>query len=963
MEGRRPGSGPRSAWITIRGRRDDGQSASDDDDNASGSDAGAAPARARSSRTYHQTEGPASWQPLGYFRAGRGRGDEMDEDTGSADEFAVYPNDDTGGDDEGDNNEDEDGDEEDVGEDGDGERHNEEDDDDEEDEEDEEGDGEEEEESNDDDDAEDYADMRRYAVGLAYGGMQRGLEIAHRRGRAPNSDPSGSDSGQHDDATEGTGSDSGDEHGGRRQQFPAWRDGMASFEDLPSLVGPRPRRHTLATARRSRSKSRGAHTPFIPKYLEDTAYGAMFRRHFLDRRGQRPGGGDAGPRPSGGAGPDEPSPQVAPDMFFRTLVQDTWPHYCTPVPTMPPFVGLRMGYGLGISDSSLGRDSAAAGGSSNARPRRANSSGGGGNSGRAGPSAPSGGGGGRARAQRPQLPSGWATAKKSPNMEIGADRVTIRYRGPGRMDTDAEMVLSDVCIPARTGIYYYEVVVKSRGQSGYIGVGLARAGVSAARLPGWDAGSWGYHGDDGNGFSGDGRGSPYGPRYSTGDTVGCGFDFARRRVFFTRNGVFLGYAFDAIDADKDLYPCVGMRTLGEHVTANFGRRPFVFDIGHFAAAARADALKAIAATQLGALMPPPGSGSGSGPEPPSPSAGDAAQIAGLPSLRAGSLGAIPHRLSAGSSDAALSIVLMHLVHSEHYATAQALLENAIGQRSASSGPGPDLDPDLDPRLAAALQALRRQSEQRTARQRISQHICEGDIDHALGLLQDAYPRVLDDESLVFQLRCRQFIELVRAASGHHIADCVPSDGATLAPPRPPLHARAASQQGGMMDVDDTQSASVLSLAAITNAPTEPHRPRFGQIGCLRKMDVAQLVRVLLEYGRQLQADYGASPNPIIREGLVHTFSLLAYADPAQSPIAALLDPGACRPLARLVEMAIAAAEKAPRMSALERIYRQAAAALAELSARRSGAASLVSIERDFLRAASSGGIQRRDSAI
>lgn len=28
----------------------------------------------------------------------------------------------------------------------------------------------------------------------------------------------------------------------------------------------------------------------------------------------------------------------------------------------------------------------------------------------------------------------------------------------------------------------------------------------------------------------------------------------------------------------DLYPCVGLRTVGERVSVNFGQNPFVFDI-------------------------------------------------------------------------------------------------------------------------------------------------------------------------------------------------------------------------------------------------------------------------------------------------------------------------------------------------------------------------------------------------
>ena len=41
------------------------------------------------------------------------------------------------------------------------------------------------------------------------------------------------------------------------------------------------------------------------------------------------------------------------------------------------------------------------------------------------------------------------------------------------------------------------------------------------KQPGWDRCSFGYHGDDGNFFHGDGMGEPMGPSFGVGDTVGC----------------------------------------------------------------------------------------------------------------------------------------------------------------------------------------------------------------------------------------------------------------------------------------------------------------------------------------------------------------------------------------------------------------------------------------------------------
>ena len=57
---------------------------------------------------------------------------------------------------------------------------------------------------------------------------------------------------------------------------------------------------------------------------------------------------------------------------------------------------------------------------------------------------------------------------------------------------------------------------------------------------GWDKHSYGYHGDDGNSFCSTGSGQPYGPTFTTGDTVGCCVNLIDNTCFYTKNGVGLG---------------------------------------------------------------------------------------------------------------------------------------------------------------------------------------------------------------------------------------------------------------------------------------------------------------------------------------------------------------------------------------------------------------------------------------
>jgi len=133
-----------------------------------------------------------------------------------------------------------------------------------------------------------------------------------------------------------------------------------------------------------------------------------------------------------------------------------------------------------------------------------------------------------------------------------------------------------------------------------VAIGLSTKHFSPTnKMPGWDMESYGYHGDDGGIFHGQGDMlSPYGPAFGPGDTVGCGLEYFSRRIFFVKNGIFLGYAFDndvgggggggggGLGKDvveSGLYPTVGVDT-DCPIFTNFGEHPFKFDLKGFAAA-------------------------------------------------------------------------------------------------------------------------------------------------------------------------------------------------------------------------------------------------------------------------------------------------------------------------------------------------------------------------------------------
>lgn len=248
--------------------------------------------------------------------------------------------------------------------------------------------------------------------------------------------------------------------------------------------------------------------------------------------------------------------------------------------------------------------------------------------------------------------------------------VCVAYNGPGKTDSDAGSCRSDYPVDYAVGFYYYECTIENPGEHGYIGIGfgegprgshgsrgssneLGEANQQSLlsnqlplnRLPGWEPRTWGYHADDGNAFGGSGQGKKFGPTFDRiGDCIGCGVVFwdvesqanpesirsnanfygngaitdhpSQRqsglggRIFYTKNGVFLGWAFENIldklevnsnsnlvnarratasasalksfngKSFRPLYPMIGMRTRGECVSTNFAG-PFKFDLYQF----------------------------------------------------------------------------------------------------------------------------------------------------------------------------------------------------------------------------------------------------------------------------------------------------------------------------------------------------------------------------------------------
>jgi Ran-binding protein 9/10 len=179
------------------------------------------------------------------------------------------------------------------------------------------------------------------------------------------------------------------------------------------------------------------------------------------------------------------------------------------------------------------------------------------------------------------LPNSFNPEDRSNRIEVESDGKMIKYVGPGRNDSDAAAIRSNIPVPPQVGIYYFEVKVVNRGRDGFIAVGYAIKSASLGRLTGWEPGTIGYHADDGNLYRGAGTGTSFGPSYTTNDIVGCGINFVEKSFFFTKNGVLIGEIGNLKDKfHLPFFPSVGCRTVGEVLSINFEGQ-FQFNIESF----------------------------------------------------------------------------------------------------------------------------------------------------------------------------------------------------------------------------------------------------------------------------------------------------------------------------------------------------------------------------------------------
>lgn len=173
------------------------------------------------------------------------------------------------------------------------------------------------------------------------------------------------------------------------------------------------------------------------------------------------------------------------------------------------------------------------------------------------------------------------------------------------------------------------------------------------------------------------------------------------------------------------------------------------------------------------------------------------------------------------------------------------------------------------------------------RQQIRRAILDGDIDKALKYTHTFYPLVLQDkrnEDIYFQLRCRKFVEMMRRYSELQVASSTSENGSNN---NGHAHDDTFDNQ---MELDDQLHRESMKQN-IQQPPSEDidmetSTSSLPKSGIMKSNDY---LTAALQYGQELQAEFGADTRPAVKEKLREVFAIMAYVDPRESIVGGLLD--------------------------------------------------------------------------
>ena len=430
------------------------------------------------------------------------------------------------------------------------------------------------------------------------------------------------------------------------------------------------------------------------------------------------------------------------------------------------------------------------------------------------------------------LPRAWSAKDKANFISLSENNLKVHYKGVGKGHKDAAAVRATHPIPVSCLLYYFEIRIISKGRDGYMGIGLSAHNVNMQRLPGWDKQSYGYHGDDGHSFCSSGTGVPYGPTFTTGDVIGCGYNLVENTCFYTKNGLNLGCAFRDLPR-LPLFATVGLQTPGEEVEANFGMEPFIYDIE--------DDMKALRQRITDSVVQFP--------------------------VKYNEWQATLHRL-----------VQTWLIHNGYCSTAEVF-------SAATRQP-----------FTENVQDIRR-------RHRIQKLVLAGRIGEAISQTEHLYPHVLEESpNLMFALKCRQFIEMIREADVASAVAKTPfaftdssSSCKSPASHASSLQAVSSPSNGLYHHADLSSNSNDCNGNGSANGDDSEMDEGDRRLRGSSEGHAPPTLEDILSFGKDLQLlSQKLNRNSDSYEGNIkmmnEAFSLLAYPQPEKSPIGWLLSP-------------------------------------------------------------------------
>ncbi|CAA7260010.1 unnamed protein product [Cyclocybe aegerita] len=542
-----------------------------------------------------------------------------------------------------------------------------------------------------------------------------------------------------------------------------------------------------------------------------------------------------------------------------------------------------------------------------------------------------------------KLPTRWSEQDRHTGLSVSSDGRELIFNGPScSAEKEAASARTIYPIPRACGIFYYEVEILGKDQKAHISIGFASKSGKFVRLPGWDANSWGYYGDDGCALSPERSGFQYGQPFGTGDFIGCGIDFSTYKAFYTKNGILIGPVFDNVGKNGDLFPSVGIQHTGESVRANFGQDPFKYDIDDHVQQQRNVTWNKILSTSLNrSVLHGRYRRTGVG------------SIASITNDTG-----VQQSLTEEESKQVLNqLVMTYLVHHGYAKTAHAFGRQYEGRdkdpskdASNTSGHGPDVEMKAS---SSTSESVEIDIQSRT---NVVNSVLAGDLDSAIGTLQKRYPTVLeaDDHMLLFKLRCRKFVELFLETTEmkKRMKAIKERELAKSKAPELPLQDTWMDEEMSM-DIDEEPSVPHHRRPSIAPSPMDHTEELNGKELWSPDTISAQYESALnaaLAYGQTLTNDHQSDNRLEVQQLFKKTFGIVAFEDPLDPscPVVDVASHDSRVALAHDVNQAILKSQGRPAQPALETLYRHTATAITQLGLSGVGAAAFADMSKEFL---------------